>query len=129
MWLYDLELQRLGFRRKGDRYWQCERRLGLTGHDHLSVFSWAEQRLPAGRFLVELTEFHVTFYRGGEHLHFYYHEMADNHWQPSGHTTPLEVQRLGLDVPALRALADCIALALAESLGGVLLPREQAPLS
>jgi hypothetical protein len=124
MWLYDLEFIPLGFRRKADRYWQCERRFGLSGDDHLSVYSWSEQRLPGGRFLVELTEFHVTFYRGGEHLHFYYHELLDNHWQPAGHTSHNEVRRLGLELGELRAMADAVALALVEALGGVLLPRE-----
>jgi hypothetical protein len=127
MWLYDLELEPLGFRRKGDRYWQCERRLGLCGNDHVSVYSWSEQRLPGGRFLVELTEFHVTFYRGGEHLHFYYHELGDNHWQPAGHTSPNEIARLGLQTGTLRAEADEVAGALAEALGGVLLPRGEQP--
>jgi hypothetical protein len=127
MWLYDLELEPLGFRRKGDRYWQCQRRLGLLGDDHVSVYSWSEQRLPAGRFLVELTEFHVTFYRGGEHLHFYYHELADNHWQPAGHTSPNEISRLGLQALVLRADADSVAAALVEALGGVLLPRQERP--
>ena len=28
MWLWDGELRRLGFRRKSERYWQCERRFG-----------------------------------------------------------------------------------------------------
>ena len=127
MWLHDVELSSLGFRRKGDRYWQCERRFGLGGWDHLSVFSWGEQRLPAGRFLVELTEFHVTFYRGGEHLHFYYHEQLDDHWQPVGHTSRNEIRRLGLEPDDLRGEADAVALALVEALGGVLLPREERP--
>jgi hypothetical protein len=127
MWLHDLELLPLGFRRKGDRYWQCEGRLGLTGHDHLSVYSWSEQQILRGRFLVELTEFHVTFYRGGEHLHFYYHELHDNHWQPAGCTSHNEIQRLGLEPHALRAEADAVARALVEALGGVLLLRERPP--
>jgi hypothetical protein len=127
MWLHDLELSPLGFRRKGDRYWQCERRLGLSGNDHLSVYSWSEQRLPRGRFLVELTEFHVTFYRGGEHLHFYYHELADNHWQPAGYTSHNEIRRLGLEPDVLRGEADAIATVLVQALGGVLLPRHREP--
>ena len=74
MWLWDVDLQRLGFRRRSERYWQCERRFGLGAADHLSVFSWSEQAIPGrrgpARYLVELTEFHVTLTRGGEHLHF-----------------------------------------------------------
>jgi hypothetical protein len=124
MWLWDLDLHRLGFRRRGDRYWRCERRYGLAGHDHVSVFSWSEQRLPDGRFLVQLTEFHVTFYRGGEHLHFYYHDLNDNAWQPAGNTSHNELRRLGLDPRELGRLADDIAAALVAALGGAKLPRE-----
>jgi hypothetical protein len=123
MWLWDDELQRLGFRRRSDRYWRCERRFGLAGDDHLSVFSWSEQAVPgagrACRFLVELTEFHVTFHAGGEHLHFYYHERADNEWAPEGHTSGNEVRRAGCDLESLRAEADAVARDLVEALGGV----------
>jgi hypothetical protein len=125
MWRWDSKLRKVGFRRRGERFWLCERRHGLLGDDHLSVFSWSEQALPGGAFLVELTEFHVTFYRGGEQLHFYYHEMLDNHWQPAGHTSRTEIRRLGLDPNLLRAEADGIAEALAEALGGALLSREE----
>jgi hypothetical protein len=126
MWLHDVEITSLGFRRKGDRYWQCERRFGLAGWDHVSVFSWSERRLEGGRFLVELTEFHVTFYRGGEHLHFYYHELLDEQWQAAGHTSRNEIRRLGLEPEELRGAADTVAVALVEALGGVLLPREES---
>jgi hypothetical protein len=122
MWRWDDDMRRLGFRRRGERYWQCERRYGLSGHDHVSVFSWSEQSLP-GAFAVELTEFHVTFYRGGEHLHFYYHEMADNNWQPAGHTSVNEIARLGLSAAELRAAANAVAQELVAALGGVLLGR------
>ncbi len=127
MWLHDVELSTLGFRRKGDRYWRCERRFGLDGWDHLSVWSWSEQRLGGGRFLVELTEFHVTFYRRGEHLHFYYHEVLDDHWQAAGHTSRNEIRRLGLEPDDLRGEADTVARAVVEALGGVLLAREERP--
>ena len=66
MWLNDAQMSDLGFRRKGERYWRCDRRHGLSEHDHVSVFCWSEQRATDGRRLVELTEFHVTFYRGEE---------------------------------------------------------------
>src|SRR5262249_30128158 len=125
MWQWDIDLRQLGFRRRGDGYWQCERRHCLESNDHLSVFSWSEQILPGGRFLIELTEFHVTFCRGGEHLHFYYHELLDNHWQPAGYTSHNEVRRLGLDPIELRRQADDVACAFVESLGGVLLDREE----
>jgi hypothetical protein len=124
MWRWDDDLRQLGFRRCGDRYWQCQRRHGLDGHDHLSVFSWSEQALPGGRFLVELTEFHVTFHRSGEHLHFYYHELLENHWQPVGYTSHNEIRRLRLDPSELRRLADAVAGQFVAALGGVLLGRE-----
>jgi hypothetical protein len=124
MWRWDGELGRIGFRRRGERFWLCERRYGLVGSDHVSVFSWSEQSLPGGTFLVEVTEFHVTLYRGGEHLHFYYHEMLDNQWHPAGHTSGAEIRRLGLDPERLRDQADLIAAVLAEALGGGPAPRE-----
>jgi hypothetical protein len=123
MWQWDGAMRAAGFRRRGERFWVCERRYGLRGHDHLAVFAWSEQRLPGGAVLVELTEFHVTYYRGGEPLHFYYHETAENHWQPGGHTSRAELGRLGLDLEELRGGADAVAGRLARALGGVLLGR------
>lgn len=128
MWLWECELWALGFRRKSERYWQCERGHELPAAAHLSLFSWSEQRLPpeAGgsvRWLVELTEFHVTFQIGLEHVHFYYHEQGDNDWQPAGHTSSREIARLGESLHDWRRRADAIAAALAAALGGVLLPR------
>lgn len=129
MWLWDDELRGLGFRRKSERYWACERRFGLAEGDHLSVFSWGEQTIPGGngpaRHLVELTEFHVTLARSGENLHFYYHEHNDNEWVPGGHTSGGEIARLGLSPAGLRAEADGIASALASALGGTCRPREK----
>jgi hypothetical protein len=129
MWLWESELRELGFRRKRERYWQCVGRLGLRDGEHLSLFSWGEQALPAGRrravrYLVELTEFHVTFTLGHEHVHFYYHERLENDWLPCGHTSATELRRLGCAVAALRDRADGIATALARALGGTLLPRD-----
>jgi hypothetical protein len=120
MWLYDAQMHSLGFRRRGERYWQCERRLGLSGGDHVSVFCWSEQRLPTGGRLVELTEFHVTFYRAGEQLHFYYHQLDDDRWRHEGNTSHNEIRRLGLEPAELRAEADAIARELALALGGTL---------
>src|SRR4051812_45307564 len=100
MWLWESELRELGFRRKSDRYWQCERCHELPDGAHLSVFSWGEQSIPGRRgggpvrYLVELTEFHVTFRIGLENIHFYYHERLDNQWHPEGHTSGPEVRRL-----------------------------------
>src|SRR5262249_23147805 len=112
MWLWDCQLRELGFTRKADRYWLCERCYGLKGHGHLSVFSWSEQTIPGARrrrFLVEVSEFHVTLARGGENIHFYYHEHLDNTWEPGGHTSCAEIRRLDLDPQVLRAQADAIA--------------------
>src|SRR5262249_33681230 len=123
MWLWESELHELGFRRKGERYWRCERWFGLPDDAHLSIFSWSEQSLPGPcsrrpRFLVELTEFHVTFLLGWEHVHFYYHERLDNEWEPGGHTSTVEVLRLGQEPAELRAAADAVAAAFAAALGG-----------
>ena len=48
MWLWDIELRALGFRRKSERYWQCLRRFELPDAAYLSLFSWSEQFIPAG---------------------------------------------------------------------------------
>src|SRR5579872_5870070 len=125
MWLWECELRELGFRRKSERYWRCERRFGLPLHGHLSIFSWSEQALPgrrrdAARFLVELTEFHVTFEIGLARLHYYYHERRENEWAPGGHTFGRALRRLGCDPAALRAEADAVAVELLAALGGLL---------
>jgi len=122
MWLWASELIELGFRRKSERYWRCERRYGLPNWAHLSLFSWGEHALPRksgpSRLLVELTEFHVTFVLRHDHVHFYYHEHLENDWEPGGHTCAGHLRRLGADVAALRAQADAIAEALIIALGG-----------
>jgi hypothetical protein len=120
MWIHEGELSTIGFRRKGERYWRCERRHGLTGHDHVSVFCWSEQCLSDGTHLVALTEFHVTFYRAGERLHFYYHERSENHWRHEGNTSHNEIRRLGLAPAELRAEADSVARDLIAELNGTL---------
>jgi len=124
VWIWDEHLQRLGFRRRSDRYWQCQQRYGLSPIDHMSIFSWSEQRIARSRFHVELTEFHVTLARKGEFLHWYYHEHELNAWQPGGHTSVAELERLGLDVTRLRGEADEIAAEFIAALDGVLLTRE-----
>ncbi len=123
MWVWDLDLIQLGFRRRADRCWLCARRFGLRGEDHLSVFSWSEQTIPGRqrrRYLVELTEFHVTFHRAAEHIHFYYHEHEDQRWHRGGHTSWAELERLGLDGGTLRAEADAVAEQVITLLGGQL---------
>jgi hypothetical protein len=129
MWLWETELHERGFRRRSDRYWQCERRYGLPAAAHLSIFSWGEQVIPGRRrrerrLLVELTEFHVTFLLGFEHVHFYYHERLLNDWEPLGHTSLTEIRRLGHDPFAWRARADTIAANVAAALGGMFYPRD-----
>ena len=39
MWLWHDDLQRLGFRRRSERYWRCDRHYGLGEDAYLSVFS------------------------------------------------------------------------------------------
>jgi hypothetical protein len=129
MWQWDDALWQLGFRRRGERYWQCERGFGLRQAEHISIFSWSEQAIPGergpARFLVEVTEFHVTFLLGGEHLHFYYHEHADHAWVVAGHTSANEIRRVGANPAALRAHADAVAREVIEGLGGTLQPRRR----
>jgi hypothetical protein len=123
-------MRELGFRRKAEQYWQCERRFGLPENGYLSVFSWSEQAIPGSagrRFLVELSEFHVTFLLGFEHVHFYYHERSDNDWMPEGHTSRAEIRRLGEDPHAWRERADGVAATLVAALQGVLYPRDVLP--
>jgi hypothetical protein len=129
MWLWESELYERGFRRRSDRYWQCERGYGLPPAAHLSVFSWGEQTIPGRRrrerrLLVELTEFHVTFLLGGEHVHFYYHEVLHNDWQPLGHTSANEFRRLGHEPLAWLVHADTIAAKMTAALGGTFYPRD-----
>jgi hypothetical protein len=131
MWLWDNELRRLGFRRKSDRYWRCDRRFGLGNDDHLSIWSWSEQtirdrRRRGVRYLVELTEFHVTFERRGENLHFYYHEWAENGWEPGGHTSRREIRRTGCAPGTLRHAAAVVAGEFIRALGGSMRTRARA---
>jgi hypothetical protein len=130
MWQWDNELYERGFRRRSERYWQCVRGHGLPVDAHLSLFSWAEQTLPGRhkgqhRYLVEVTEFHVTFLIGIDHLHFYYHERWHNDWKPAGHTSGGELLRLGLVPAQWRQRADEVAARLVASLAGTLYPRYQ----
>jgi hypothetical protein len=130
MWIWASEFYRLGFRRRSDRYWRCEGRFSLQPNQHLSVFPWSELSQRRGRNqdgprLVQLDVFHVTFAIAGEHLHFYYHELAENVWRPGGHTSCNELIRLGLDPEALRRQADAIAAKLVQALGGCWRPRSR----
>jgi hypothetical protein len=125
MWLWDIELRALGFRRKSERYWQCVRRFELPDAAYLSLFSWSEQFIPAGdgRYLVELSEFHVTFQIALERIHFYYHERSENAWKAAGHTSSREIRRLGVEPAQLRARADMTAALFIAAVGGVYHPR------
>jgi hypothetical protein len=124
MWLWAAQLRELGFRRKSERYWQCDNRHGLPTNAHCSIFSWSEQSLPGGRFLVELTEFHVTFEIGFDNVHFYYHETSDYAWAPGGHTSFGEIAGLGVDPAILREEADEIARRCLELVDCLLVGRE-----
>ncbi len=126
MWLWDIQLHELGFKRASERYWRCESRYGLPSWAHLSIYSWSEQSIPRRRqkgvrYLVEITEFHVTFLAARDNLHFYYHEHQAGEWMPGGHTSPAELLRLGEDPRLLRTEADTIAGQLVEAWGGILL--------
>jgi hypothetical protein len=129
MWLWASELNELGFRRKSEGYWRCERRFGLPPNAHLSLFSWGEHALPGAErpapLLVELAEFHVTFVLRHQHVHFYYHERLHNDWDPAGHTSRAELRRLGVNRAELRARADAVAAAVAAALGGTFYPRRR----
>ncbi len=145
MWLWAVELHELGFRRRSDRYWQCERRFGLPEQAHLSIFA-SEQRIPAGkgrkRCLVELAAFHVTFEIDRDNVHFYYHERLDNEWEAGGHTSAGEMARLGQELArrfaavhptkVLTAETSAIAPALAAAMAlnvPVVFARKHAPLT
>jgi hypothetical protein len=123
MWIWQGVLHELGFRRRSERYWQCERGHGLGATEHLSLFPWSECGPEGGARLIELNTFHVTFVLEGEHLHFYYHEGHDNDWEPGGHTSSREIRRIGHNPRALRRRADAVASALVAALGGEMLPR------
>ncbi len=113
MWIWDFQLQQMGFRQKSERYWQCERGFGLTEGDHISLFLWTiqphsevdQQTLHA----YELTEFHITFLLDLDHVHFYYHEIQDQTWELGGHTSSAQIRYLGFDPQSLIEEADSIA--------------------
>jgi hypothetical protein len=128
VWLWESELRELGFKRKSERYWQCERRFGLDDCSHLSIYSWREQTVRGARsgpvrFLVELTEFHVTFERERDNIHFYFHERLENEWEPGGHTSSVEIRQLGYEPAELREVAEEIAVTFIEAVNGVYHPR------
>jgi hypothetical protein len=125
MWLWESELRALGFRRKSERYWQCERRFGLPVCGHLSVYCWSEHVVDGGRLLAELDTFHVTFLIGHDNIHFYYHERLENEWEPAGHTSSAEITRLGHDPRRLRLEADAVAARLVAALGRAFRPRPE----
>jgi hypothetical protein len=125
MWLWEVQLYDLGFRRRSERYWSCARRFGLPDAAHVSIFSWSEQTIPDGRFLVELTEFHITYEIGLDNVHFYFHERADNIWRPGGHTWFPHIKRLGVNPIKLRKKARRSAGELIAALNGVMCGRRE----
>lgn len=113
------ELKRLGFRDRGNRYWRCDRGYGLNAGTHLSLYLWTEHaRLSPLLACYEFAEFHVTFEVPRHNLHFYYHEFLPVVWQAGGHTSTVEIARLGLDVSVLRESADRIAGNVIAAFGG-----------
>ncbi|MEK6239063.1 MAG: hypothetical protein N2C14_30475, partial [Planctomycetales bacterium] len=128
VWLHEHELRMLGFRRKSDRYWRCDARHGLQGDDHLSLHLWEREQVVVGRrrrgaFRFEMAEFHVTLAVPHHNLHFYFHEVKPNEWEPGGHTSSAEIELTSLNPAALREDADRIADKFIQALGGVRLPR------
>ena len=123
MWIWEFQLRELGFRRKNDVYWICERGCGLADGDHLSLFLWTREAQDSSPSAFELTEFHVTFLIGSQNVHFYYHEIGDNLWEPGGHTSGMELEGLGCDPPGLIAEADEIARLFVKTLDGRWLDR------
>jgi hypothetical protein len=124
MWLWECELRRLGLRRLSARYWQCERRYGLPEDAYLSVFSHAEERQGGeGRERLDVCAFHVTFCLGVDRAHFYFHEAAEEVWEPGGHTSGTEIRRYRRDPAELRAVADRVAAEFLAALGLNLTPR------
>src|SRR5437870_784608 len=98
MWLWECELRQLGFRRRSDGYWRCERRYGLPAEAYLSLFAGGEHDLfpedvRARRRIVEVSAFHVTILLGVDRIHFYYHEVSETAWEPGGHTSSVEIAR------------------------------------
>jgi hypothetical protein len=122
MWLWECELREAGFRLRSAGYWRCERRFGLPAHAYVSIFAGGEAG--GGRRAVEVSAFHVTFQLGTDRLHFYYHERAEDVWEPGGHTSAAEIGRYGVEPRQLRDRADEIAARVTAALQGALLPRE-----
>lgn len=131
MWIWDFQLRQLGFRRKNNRYWRCEYGFGLNEGDHLSLFLWTREThsatSPTRSLAYELTEFHVTFLTDRDHLHFYYHEIQENRWEPGGYTSAIQIQGLGFDPRDLISEADTIAQELVAVLNGTWVPRNSFP--
>jgi hypothetical protein len=127
MWLWDWELHQVGFRCRSEGYWQCEVGHGLPDDCYLSLFvhhsGRARNGRGPGRRPLEVSAFHVTFLLGVDRIHFYYHEVAENAWEPGGHTSSGEILRHGVEPHALRDEADVIAARLVAALGGAWRPR------
>lgn len=128
MWIINAELQRLGFRRRSRRYWQCERRYGLPNDAYLSIYaegkdSHLDRDSGKSARILEVSAFHVTFLLDVDNVHFYYHEYGDGVWEAGGHTSSAEIARHDVDPRALRRLADAVAAELALALEVNLLPR------
>lgn len=129
MWIWDFQLRQLGFRQKNDLYWRCERGFGLCEGDHLSAFLWTEEvhsEIGGSKRAFELTEFHVTFLveRDHVHVHFYYHEVQNNRWEPGGYTSSIQLHGMGIEPRDLLVEADEIAQELVRRLQGEWIPRE-----
>lgn len=134
MHILEAELQRLGFRRRSRRYWQCERGYELPVGAYLSIYTDGrdghldrERRCRhaglGGNRTTQISAFHVTFLLDADNVHFYYHDYGDQTWEPGGHTSRAEIEQHGVDALNLRERADAIAARFAVALHSVLLPR------
>ena len=128
MWLWESELNEIGFRHRSRGYWQCERGFGLPEQSYVSLFVGGKvQATRAGRARqrpVEVSSFHITFMFGADNLHFYYHEQAEGIWEPGGYTSAPEIRRYEIDPRQLCDMADKIAARLTTAWRGVLLARQ-----
>ena len=119
-------MKQLGFRQKSDRLWISEKCPGLKANDHVSLFLWTCYRSSRGQPIAfELCEFHVTLSVAGHNLHFYFHEVHENHWSPGGYTSSAEIRRLDHSPAELIAEADRIAAEFVALLRGHLEPRKR----
>jgi hypothetical protein len=82
VWSWEMQLCRLGFRRRSRWYWSCGHGYNLPPDAHVSIFAASACRPPEAALssphrLLEVNAFHVTVRLGMDHVHFHYHERGD----------------------------------------------------